>query len=242
MSLDASARPEPDDTSSSFGAPRLNGQMAVLRLDLAADADGFRLQMQPATPRSVLESWSELTIPSVARTVLIDRQAGPLAAATVAEPGLLDRLLPLGGDRWMLVRVDGPVEAADLRALHVAALSGGSVFDAEIRAVVSAAMMGPRAAEFTAPDQAPLLSVIASSLRGYAASLLRTDPQLLALPDIRLIERLMLPSGRICIRPIESIMSSTAIDIGIDTAGAEGSAPANDALIYDLYGNGWHGD
>jgi len=242
MSLDAFARPEPENSPRAFSTRRLSGLLAALRADLSADADGFRLQLEPVTPRGVLDFWFALAPTTHSSTVLVDRQAGPLAAATVAEPGLLERMLPVGGDRWMLVQVDGAVEAGDLRAMHLAATGGASVFDVEFRASVTAGMIGARAAAFTAREQSPLLKILAMALRGYVASLLRSDSQLIALPSARLVEALMAPSGRMCIRPIESVLSSTAIDIGIDTLGSDGAAPANDALIYDIYGNSWHGD
>jgi len=240
MNADAFARREPDESGRPTDAQRLRGLLAALRADLGVDGDGWRLNLSPMTPRGMIESWQAMPSLTGAHTVLIDRTGGKLGSALLSEPGLLDRMMPAGGTRWMLALVAGAVESRDLRAMHEAVHAGRSVFDAEFRTVLSACMSDAHGVTYAAQDGSYLVAILGRALRLYVASLLRTDPDLLASPPDALVHQLLVQSGSLCIRPIESQVSSTAIDIGVDTTGGSVETPANESVVYDIYGNSWH--
>lgn len=154
----------------------------------------------------------------------------------------LRSVLALPWDAWRIALVDGPVESRDLHALARAALLGASCADVEFRTRLEVRPTSGRSARIEGARHADLVTICGASLRLYVAALLRRDPDLVAAPDSGLVARLLDRSGRLRIRPIESRMLSTSIDIGIDTTGTDEARPANDAVIYDLYGNSWHGD
>lgn len=171
-----------------------------------------------------------------------DSEPGAWRAVCARGARDLRSVLALPWDAWRLALVDGPVESRDLHALARAALLGASCADVEFRTRLDVRPTSGRSARVEGAWHADLVTICGASLRLYVAALLRRDPDLVAAPDPGLVARLLDRSGRLRIRPIESRILSTSIDIGIDTTGTDEARPANDAVIYDLYGNSWHGD
>ena len=62
----------------------------------------------------------------------------------------------------------------------------------------------------------------------------------IAPPDLGLVDSILHRTGTISIRPIETEVFSTFMDIGISTIGP--ATQADYTLIYDIFSDSWHGD
>ncbi|MCH2148737.1 MAG: hypothetical protein MK095_04825, partial [Phycisphaerales bacterium] len=91
-------------------------------------------------------------------------------------------------------------------------------------------------------DEELLLMVVGELLCSYAAAQRSQPVTALSRPEPGLIRALLSISGTLCIRPIETELYSTWIDIGINTCPQRSIAPANTSIIYDTVGHSWHGD
>ena len=93
----------------------------------------------------------------------------------------------------------------------------------------------------TCPRREDALVFIAERLRRYVADVRRVSPRLVRRPDSGLVDRLLDRSGFMRLRPIETEVHSTAIDIGIGT-NADALDAADTSIIYDLCSGTWHTD
>ena len=84
-------------------------------------------------------------------------------------------------------------------------------------------------------DEALLL--IANALSVYASSILGRP---VSLPDIGLVDVLLDRSPFLSIKPIETEVFSSFVDVGISTSRQSG--PANLSVVYDIHSDSWHGD
>jgi hypothetical protein len=233
--------------------PSLNGFLLQMRPMLATDAlaalriaDAVLPELEPGGCQNlVLEAIpTEDAVPSLA--AFMRRQVAPGAEP---EPGRLCvddetlghllALVPLR--RLRLARVEGEVEARDAAAMAAAAAAGRSPLSAEMRAVAALEVCGDDAvtAELRSRDQA--LIMVAENLRHYLAALCDRPAQGFEAPPAALMHELLQRRG-LTIRPIETQVYSTFIDIGVCLGAEEPSKPADRSLIYDLPSRSWHGD
>jgi hypothetical protein len=137
--------------------------------------------------------------------------------------------------------VDGPIEPGDVRAIATARAAGASALTADLRASVTVRIDRDRMVTVEARDESDALIFVAERLRRYVAALRDQPIEEVARPDLELVDRILYRTGSIQIRPIETEVYSTAIDIGIVTSTST-LGPADTSLIYDVYANSWHGD
>lgn len=142
--------------------------------------------------------------------------------------------------RWRSVFVDGPIEPRDAAAIAKAVKREISPLAVEVRAVASMTVDNDRIVRLESPEKRPALLLIAENFRHYLAALRGRPVSEFVAPEPWQIERLLSLTGSLTVRPIETDVFSTFMDIGISTAATGASEPADRSLIYDLPSNSWH--
>jgi len=148
---------------------------------------------------------------------------------------LLDRIA------W-IVLLDGAVEDGDAQAMQRAWERGGCLLDAEVRATTSVVSDIGGTLVFRSTDEELLLLVVGELLCNYVAEQRSQSITALTRPEPGLVHALLAISGTLSIRPIETELYSTWVDIGINTCPHRSIGPADTSIIYDTVGNSWHGD
>ncbi|MCI0631650.1 MAG: hypothetical protein L0Y44_13455, partial [Phycisphaerales bacterium] len=143
--------------------------------------------------------------------------------------------------RLLIVAVEGEVDASDARAMNSAVEASRSPLLAELRAVAALEVLGDRSIVLHCRSRNTALTLMAENFRHFLAAVTSRPAGRFHAPQPWQIERLMGCSGAITIRPIETQVFSTSIDVGINTSAKERfSRPADRALIYDLPSGTWH--
>lgn len=142
--------------------------------------------------------------------------------------------------RLLVTVIDGPIEAGDVQAIERAIEKNQSPLQAELRAVAAIEVMGDRSVVLHCREKTQALTVVAENFRHYLAALRNRPMDEFAAPDPWQIERLLSVTGLMTIRPIETQIFSTSIDVGVNTAQERFNQPADQSLIYDIPSNSWH--
>ncbi|MCP3902868.1 MAG: hypothetical protein GY715_04455 [Planctomycetes bacterium] len=255
---------EPDacasDASPRSSLPRM---LAPLRVERTVSNDICTIVVEPMHATEALEVLGELRGEPGSEILLTGPGSDPATAEAIAS--LARRLeLPddavqdeahlvvggrrcedLGGmrvpDDLEATLVEGPIEPGDARAIAEARAHGASALTADLRATAAVRVACDRTLTIETRLEDDALLFVAERLRCYAAALRGQSVQSIERPDPALIGRILERTGYFQIRPIETEVYSTAIDIGIVTSSVA-LGPADTALIYDLYANSWHGD
>jgi hypothetical protein len=138
--------------------------------------------------------------------------------------------------------IDGPIHSGDARAISAAVREGSSPLAGELRAILAVRGVGPRVTVVDARERAILATFVGERLRHYVAALRHGRVDEVGGPEPALVERVLDRSGTLRVRPIETEVYSTFIDVGISTAADESAGPADASLIYDLTSRTWHGE
>lgn len=142
--------------------------------------------------------------------------------------------------RLLVVRIEGPLEEGDVKAINQAMAAGQSPLEAELRAEIALEVTGDRSVILHARRKEHALALVAENFRHYLAALRTRPVSDFAAPDLWQMERLLSLTGLLTIRPIETEVFSTSIDVGIGTSNQSGTRPADRSLIYDIPSNSWH--
>lgn len=244
--------------SSGTGHPRgtLASMLRPLRATLRPNGSTWILKIAPMRPIDALTPWLNIDANLGARTLLLDSRmsesnapasvSGSLGLGTEAVvlddeslAGVLDRHTLEG--RY-LVRIAGLVEAADVNAIARGLKTGRSALQSELRAAASMRVEGDRCLHIETRDPDAASAFVAESFRQYVAVLRNRPVSLIAAPESWQIKHLLEIEGGLAVRPLETELYSTFIDIGVCVQADEPTRPAGCSLIYDVYGNSWHGE
>ncbi len=247
------------------GGSSLAGLLSPLRARLRPVPHGHELTIQPMRPVDAIgpflapAPWAEAGGQSspVAATLLLgvrpahSRSPSPptdsgieplgpgrLVVADAALPGLL-----VGGLLFdTAVRIEGPVEVSDAVWIQRGLDRGGHPLTSEVRAIRSM-QAGPNRTLLVHTRHARDAAAFAAEpIRHFLAAVAGLPLAEVPPPDVGLLLPLFEPSGEFTIRPIETDVYSTAVDVGIATSPPESPRPADASLIYDLLGASWHGE
>ena len=140
-----------------------------------------------------------------------------------------------GATNWVAC-VDGPIELGDANAIIASISSSNSPLSAECRmhSMIASTLTGGISAHVRQYDDA--LALVAEAFRQYAGNLLSCS---VSAPDFGLVSTLFERCESISVRPIETEIFSTFLDIGISTSI---ESAAEQTLIYDIHSDSWHGD
>jgi hypothetical protein len=146
-------------------------------------------------------------------------------------------ILSGGGDAQWVACVHGPVELGDAKAIvhDVEHSSSPLCADFRMQSIVTTKDGESVLAHVRNYDDA--LTLAAAAISQYANALIG---EFVSPPDLGLVDSLLERSGIISIRPIETEIFSSFIDVGISTSGP--SEPADSMMIYDIHSDSWHGE
>lgn len=238
---------------------------APLSARLTELSEGVRLSLAPMRALDLMPVWSRERGPSFnnllfeagkARNIEHRPLSGGLmriAARLQLDPIELDdntivlsdaqlvRLLAqVEFDRLAIVRIEGPIERSDARFIRRALAMDGSALEAELRATQAVRIERDETLLLDARDIERTHALVAENFRHYVAAALNQPLNQIGSLESWHIERLFAPTGTIIVRPIETDIFSTSVDIGISTDVSGGEHPANRSLIYDRPSASWH--
>ena len=145
-------------------------------------------------------------------------------------------------DGLVAVLVEGVIEARDAAAIGRALETGETALKSECRAIAAMLIVKDRAVTIETRTRDQAAGFVAHNFRHYLSALRDRPADDFASPEVPLIENLLLRTGRLSVKPIETEVYSTSIDVGISTSSNGEVRPADDSLIYDIISNTWHGD
>jgi hypothetical protein len=246
----------------------LAGLLAPMRARLDQTASGYALTVEPMRAVDALKPFLQLAPTEFGLTLLcgeVDQAAGSTrddrSVASIArqhginvveqftERSVLvdEQALRALASRAQLdgltaILIDGPVEQSDVDAIDAAVAQGGSALDAELRAVAAMHVLEDRVVTLETRESRDASRLAAENFRHYLAALRGRPSRQFAAPEAAIVERLLEYSGEIAVRPIETEIFSTSIDVGVSTQPEGDTHPADQSLIYDVYSNSWHGE
>ncbi len=142
--------------------------------------------------------------------------------------------------RMRSVLVAGPIEQRDAHAIVKAIDADISPLLVEFRAIAAIEVMRDRLATLQTREKNHALMLVAENFRHYLSAVRTRPVQEFAAPTVSQVERLMSVTGSMTIRPIETDVFSTSIDVGISSSVQQQNVPADLSLIYDVPSNTWH--
>jgi hypothetical protein len=236
----------------------LAGMLVPLQAHAQGGGDAWSVTIAPASAAEALPLWllaagpasHALLVPGdgVGLGALAERWSIPTeatfpAGAIALAPIALCELVTIGQpERFAAVLIDGPIDDGDARAITAAVREGRSPLACELRANLAVRGAGPRVTVVDARERAILATFVGERLRHYVAALRRGRVDEVGGPEPALVERVLERSGMLRVRPIETEVYSTFIDVGISTTVDESAGPADASLIYDLTSRTWHGE
>ena len=123
-----------------------------------------------------------------------------------------------------------------------AAETGRSPLEGDLRVSFAIRSIGDRAVRLEMRDRSGPIAIVAEALRDYLAALSGWDRDTIGRPDLELVDHLLDRTGHLSVRPIETDVYPTSIDIGIGTDGSGAVRPADTSLVYDVHARTWHGE
>ena len=140
-----------------------------------------------------------------------------------------------GSTNWVAC-VDGPIEMGDANAIIASISSSNSPLSIECRmhSMIASTDLGGISAHVREQDDA--LALVAEAFKQYASNLLNYN---VTTPDLGLMATLFERGDVISVRPIETEVFSTFLDIGISSSP---ESAAEHGLIYDVHSDSWHGE
>ena len=193
--------------------PTLASLVRPLRVELSESAEGWCVEISSLTPCDAMMA--------LAREDMLENST-ILSGGSVAQ--------------WVAC-VQGPVELGDAKAIINEVEHSRSPLCADFRMQSIVTTKDGESVMAHVRDYDDALTLIATAISQYVKTLLGV---VVALPDLGLVDSLLERSGIISIRPIETEIFSTFVDIGISTSGP--TEPADSMLIYDIHSDSWHGE
>ena len=245
------------------GGSSLAGLLSPLRARLRPVPHGHELTIQPMRPVDALGPFlapaaradSDDRTPPAASTLLLGvRPAasplptiesgveplgpGRLVVSDAALPGLIAGGVPFD----TAVRIEGPIEVSDAVWIQRGLDRGGHPLASEVRAIRSMQVGPNRTLLVHARHVRDAAAFAAEPIRHFLAAVAGLPLADVPPPDVGLLLPMFEVGGEFTIRPIETDVYSTSVDVGIATNPPESPRPADASLIYDLLGASWHGE
>jgi len=142
--------------------------------------------------------------------------------------------------------VEGPIERRDAEAIVRASACGSTPLASEFRAAAAITVDADRSVTLDTRTRQQAVRLISENFRHYLAAIRDRPFDEFNSPECWQLDRLLGVSGSLTVRPIETDVYSTSVDVGISTAalgggtGASEPEPADTSLIYDLPSQTWH--
>ena len=141
-----------------------------------------------------------------------------------------------GATNWVAC-VNGPIEVGDADEILKQVSNSTAPLSADFRMQSMITSLNNGGVTAHVRDYDEVLLLVANSLSTYVSSI---HSESVSLPDLGLIDALLHLSSFLSMKPIETEVFSSFVDIGISTS--KHSEPANLSVIYDIHSDSWHGD
>jgi hypothetical protein len=236
-------------------------------LDPARDLAAYhRLAISPFRLRDLLAVWRIGSRKSTTKNVIIDcevddalvddalsvlrtlhRRTVDLVGKDTAE-GLLvldDDALDLYTRSFrikelQMVRIEGPIDRGDIMAMLESATTGRSPMDTELRGIsaVEYREKGPTILESREVNM--VAAALATDIARYVESVLRVPHGGIPRPPESAVLRLLAKSGSILVRPQDTELLGTSVDVGICTSYGDELAKIDTTLVFCRPDGTWH--
>jgi len=252
----------PSDSSEDtpFFVPSLADQISPIQLRyIERDDEQFALDMTPTDLEPIFDLWPLLTPHALSRTLVIDPTADTddlydesrwtydtlnwsSSSVAILDDAALRRSVNVLGSRQsvLVMRICGPIEARDIAAIREAFASGRAVLDADCRIETAAQIRDGRLVRIASRNNASLYAVAGRLFQTHLARVRRQVWSDFRMPAPWQMESLFEVTGVISVRPIETEVYSSFVDVGISITELDRTGPAGYSLIYDLISGTWH--
>lgn len=233
--------------SISYGAQSsptsLAGMLAPISCQLSSIEHGWELRLVGLELQEVLSILATTCDSNRPSTLLIQNTPG---SSSLQVRGIhSDReLLSLGETTavtWA-IRAEGPLEATDIKTLTEVCVEGASPLASELPVVSSVEVLPSGAVSIQTRSREQLLLVAAHVLRSHVKIGINPRQVNVTHPEIDFMHHLLGRSGNFTVRPIETEIYSTWVDIGVSTCPERSMKPADQSVIFDFISSTWHGD
>lgn len=197
--------------------PSLASMVSPLRIELSKTPEGWCVEISSLTPCDAMMA--------LAREDLLE-DSTILSGSNIASEH----------SQWVAC-VHGQVELGDAKAIvhQVEHASSPLCADFRMHSIVTSKDGESVTAHVRQYDDA--LTLAASAIAQYASEL---TGDVCSTPDLGLVDSILDKTGLLSMKPIETEVFSTFVDVGISTSGV--SAPADSMMIYDIHSDTWHGE
>lgn len=208
---------KPYNQNSSNEEPSLASMVSPLRIELSETTEGWCVEISSLTPCDAMMA--------LAREDLLE-DSTILSGSNTTN----------ANSQWVAC-VHGPVELGDAKAIvhEVERASSPLCADFRMHSIVTSKDGESVTAHVRQYDDA--LTLVASAISQFASAL---TGYCCSTPDLGLIDSVLDKTGLLSMKPIETEVFSTFVDVGISTSGA--AAPADSMMIYDIHSDTWHGE
>ncbi len=193
--------------------PSLASLVRPMRAELSKTAEGWCVEISSLSPCDAMMA--------LAREDMLEKST----------------ILSGGGDAQWVACVHGPVELGDAKAIVHDVEHSNSPLCADFRMQSIVKTKDGESVIAHVRDYDDALTLVATAIAQYANTMLG---DFVSPPDLGLVDAVFERSGVISIRPIETQVFSTFVDVGVSTSGP--SEPADSMLIYDIHSDSWHGE
>ncbi len=196
------------------------------------------------TQSGICERNFPLSLAAACRRLELDPTLVVSDGAVVLDDTMLDRLLEeMQTTSLRLIRVDGPIEAGDAKAIMAAVDAGLEPVEAEFRVAASLQIREDRDVVVSLRGSEQAASLVAENFRQYLAATLDRPAHEISAPFSWQVQRLLEAGDGLLVRSVETEIFSGSVDIGVSFAiDAESAGPASTSLIYDVPSDSWHDD
>ena len=198
--------------------PSLASLFTPLRVELSETSEGWRVEISSLTPCDAMMA--------LTREDLMEESTILSGSGTKKD----------GKSQWV-ARVHGPIELCDAEEIVHDVSNSLSPLSAHfnMQSIVTSNDGESVSAHVREYDDA--LTLVATAISHYGSAMIG-EP--IAHPDLGLVDSILHRTGTISIRPIETEVFSSFMDVGISTL--DPLTPSDTTLIYDIHSDSWHGD
>jgi hypothetical protein len=193
--------------------PSLASLIRPLQVQLAQTTEGWRVDISSLTPCDAMMA--------LAREDMLEDST----------------ILSGGGTSQWVACVHGPVERGDAKAIVREVSESDTPLCADLRMQSIVTSKNGESITAHVRDYDDALTLVATAISQYGSGVFG---EFVSPPDLGLVDSLLVKTGFLSIRPIETEIFSTFVDVGISTNG--GTNPADSMMIYDIHSDSWHGE
>ena len=210
-------KPMHNSNNWNVGEPSLASLFSPLRVELAETTEGWRVEISSLTPCDAMMALSR--------------------EDSLKESTILSGSGSRGGKSQWVARVYGSIEVREAEEIVHDVSNSISPLSAHFNMQSIVTSIDGESISAHVRDYDDALTLIATAISQYGSAMIGEG---IAPPDLGLVDSILHRTGTISIRPIETEVFSSFMDVGVSTI--DSVTPADFTLIYDIFSDSWHGD